>query len=146
MRSRGRRLSPRDRFRSHRRHGPGTVLSSCDKLWASGAKLTESPRPQMGCHRFGVTMLLSVLYQFETLGSRNNARLRNPHRSPRQQCKSELLLGMSIVHHLNLETRPACSRITLALSFASVPTGSPMYFTRGFDQYGMRGQPPQLSW
>jgi hypothetical protein len=47
--------------------------------------------------------------------------------------------------YLNLETRSAFSRITLALSAATVPVGSPLYRTLGFDQKGMRGQPPQLS-
>lgn len=37
-------------------------------------------------------------------------------------------------HHLNFETRSACSRITRALSSTSVPVGSPLYMTRGLDQ------------
>ena len=37
-------------------------------------------------------------------------------------------------HHLNLETRSACSRMTRALSSTSVPVGSPLYMTRGFGQ------------
>jgi transcriptional regulator with XRE-family HTH domain len=45
----------------------------------------------------------------------------------------------------NLETRSASSRMTLALSEACVPVGSPLYMMRGFDQCGMRGQPPQPS-
>jgi hypothetical protein len=48
--------------------------------------------------------------------------------------------------HLNLETRSACSRITRALSSASVPVGSPLYRMRGFDQKGIRTQPSQLCW
>jgi hypothetical protein len=45
--------------------------------------------------------------------------------------------------YLNLETRSAFSRMTLALSAAGVPVGSPLYITLGFDQKGKRGQPPQ---
>ena len=47
------------------------------------------------------------------------------------------------IHYLKFETRSACSRMTLALSVAAVPVGSPLYMILGFDQKGMRGQPPQ---
>jgi hypothetical protein len=36
--------------------------------------------------------------------------------------------------YLNLDTRSACSRMTLALSLISVPVGSPLYNILGFDQ------------
>jgi hypothetical protein len=48
--------------------------------------------------------------------------------------------------YLKRETRSACSRMTRALSLAAVPVDSPRYMIRGFDQYGMRGQPPHPSW
>ena len=48
------------------------------------------------------------------------------------------------VAYLKRETRSAFSSMTLALSAAAVPVGSPLYRTLGFDQNGMRGQPPQL--
>ena len=47
--------------------------------------------------------------------------------------------------HLKFETRSACSRMTLALSAAAIPVGSPWYMILGFDQGGMPGEPPQLS-
>ena len=37
---------------------------------------------------------------------------------------------------LNLATRPACSRITRALSVSGLPPGSPRNFMVGFDQNG----------
>ena len=49
------------------------------------------------------------------------------------------------LNYRKLETRSACSRMTLALSVAAVPVGSPLYSILGFDQKGMRGQSPQLS-
>ena len=36
--------------------------------------------------------------------------------------------------YLNLETRSACSRMTLALSVAAVPVGSPLYMILGFEK------------
>ena len=40
----------------------------------------------------------------------------------------------ALKRYLNFETRSACSRMTLALSLAAVPVGSPLYLTLGFDQ------------
>jgi hypothetical protein len=60
-----------------------------------------------------------------------------PPSQPRPGCRGRA--------YLNLEMRSAFSRMTLALSAAAVPVGSPLYMTLGFDQKGMRGQPPQLS-
>ena len=48
--------------------------------------------------------------------------------------------------YLKFDTRSACSRMTRALSAATVPVGSPLYMIRGFDQNGMRGQPSQPFW
>jgi hypothetical protein len=47
--------------------------------------------------------------------------------------------------YLNSEMRSACSRISLALSAAIVPVGSPLYMILGLDQKGMRGHPPQFA-
>ena len=45
----------------------------------------------------------------------------------------------------NAATRPACSRITRALSRSGVPATSTRTFISGLDQIGSRGQPLQLS-
>jgi hypothetical protein len=68
--------------------------------------------------------------------------------SPRQKSLPKLpwCCAALMRAHLNLETSSARSRITRALSSNRVPVGSPLYMTRGFDQYGMRTQPSQLSW
>ncbi len=49
------------------------------------------------------------------------------------------------IHHLNAATRAACSRMTRALSAATVPPASPLILIVGFDQNGSLGQPSQLA-
>ena len=44
------------------------------------------------------------------------------------------LIAVTYESYLNFDTRSACSRITLALSVAAVPVGSPLYIILGFDQ------------
>jgi hypothetical protein len=41
---------------------------------------------------------------------------------------------LSQLNYRKFDTRSACSRMTLALSLAAVPVGSPLYKILGFDQ------------
>src|SRR6266566_3861307 len=72
------------------------------------------------------------------LQARRRLRLAQRQEVTRHQASSGLHGGLWALSgraptelYLNFETRSACSRITRALSSASVPVGSPLYVTLG---------------